>query len=95
MTYLVCDAPGTHAMASPPICSRHRSLRAAVASARRSDRLALYVRDRVTGRVRWVWQAPQRNHERYGTGRFGVGPRHGEPTIAQIIAAIEANRATI
>lgn len=61
-------APGCHGKPFSPTVSEHRTLRAALDRARKSDRLVAVDAD--TGER---WMLPQQNDPRYGSGRFGNG----------------------
>ena len=84
--YEVCVAPGCHGEPSNPVVSRHRTLRAAIVRARRSDRLQVEMA--VGGRV--LYLPPQRNSTTCGAGRYGAGPQRGEPSLDECVALARA-----
>lgn len=85
--YEVRLRPGCYSGPDAPLISRHRSLRAAVAKARRSDRWQVELSTR-RGRI---WAPPERR-SRYGAGLFGSGPQPGEPSLDECVR--QAERAT-
>lgn len=70
-------ADGCHAAPLGPLISRHRTLRAAIKRARRSDRLQVEHCDHNA----IVYSNPQRGCPRLGAGRFGRGVQPGEPSL--------------
>lgn len=81
-TYEVRLAPGCYRGPEAPLVSRHRTLRAAVARARRSDRYQVERSDS----SRCLWRPPARKTPGLGPGLYGTGPQRGEPTLAQCVA---------
>ncbi|MGL5362850.1 MAG: hypothetical protein ACRDBH_08220 [Bosea sp. (in: a-proteobacteria)] len=65
--YHVVAAPGCHGRPFAPVVSRHRTLRAAVCAARRSDRLRVEPADRSV----CLYQATSAQPTRYGYGLYG------------------------
>ncbi len=84
MKFFVELAQGCYTSPTSPIISRHRTIEGAIRAARKSDRLVVATE---TGVV--VYRPPQRNG-RLGVGRYGEGPRKGEPTIRESVAAAKA-----
>lgn len=81
--YEVVVAPGCHGEPSNPVVSRHRTLRAAVARAIRSDRLRVEPSD---GSV-CLFQARSHQPTPYGYGLYG-GRHMG--TLAEAVREAEA-----
>ena len=65
--YEVVLAPGCHRQLTNPVISRHRTLRAAVARARKSDRLRVEPADSAV----CLYQAKSRQPTPYGYGLYG------------------------
>ncbi len=65
--YEVVVAPGCHRQPVAPVVSRHRTLRAAVIAARRSDRLRVEPADRSV----CLYQADSAQPTPYGYGLYG------------------------
>lgn len=87
ITYEVVLRPGCHTQPYPPILSQHRSLRRAVAAARKSDRWMVTL-DGVC-----IWKPPSRSGSRenrqLGAGLWGAGPQPGE-TLAEAVREAES-----
>ena len=88
MAFEVRLRPGCFRGPGPgPLISRHRSLEAAVAKARKSDRWQVETSASFT----CIWAAEERRGP-LGPGLYGLGPRRGEPSLA---ACVEQARAAL
>lgn len=86
--YHVVVAPGCHGRPFAPVASRHRTLRAAVIAARRSDRLRVEPADRAV----CLYQATSAQPTRYGYGLYGGSDTI---TLAEALSIAERREAAL
>lgn len=89
--YQVVIRPGCHGSVDAPVVSRHRSLAAAVAKARRSDRWEVQRSDA----YHRLWAPPCRGDRVLGRGLYGAGPQRGEPPLSVSVSEAEAEERRI
>lgn len=89
--YTVEMAPGCYQGPTAPVVSRHSTLALAVKRARSSDRYCVWG-PKLNGRNARLYTPPERDDPRVGYGRYGNGPKAGEPSLAECVVAAEAAR---